>query len=77
MRFEIQKVKQLHVAAVKQRLRTCGFAGMWVTVKTAMPKSFSEDLKWRVVYMVCLEGKTIQEVSRDMYVSHPTVDQVM
>ena len=35
-------------------------------VQTAMPKGFSEDLRWTVVYMVCLQGKTIQEVPRDM-----------
>ena len=50
---------------------------MCVTVKTAMPKSYSEELRWRVVYIVCLEGKTIQEVSRDMYVSHSTVDRLV
>ena len=27
--------------------------------------------------MVCLEGKTIQEVSRNMYVSHSTVDRLV
>ena len=27
--------------------------------------------------MVCLQGKTIQEVSRDMYVSHSTVDRLV
>ena len=48
---------------------------VYVTVKTAMPKRYSEDLRCRVVYMVCLQGKTIQEVSRDMYVSHSTVDR--
>ena len=50
---------------------------VYVTVKTAMPKGYSEDLRWRVVYMVCLQGKTIQEVSRDRYVSHSTVDRLV
>ena len=45
--------------------------------QTAMPKGYSEDLRWRVVYMACLQGKTIQEVSRHIYVSHSTVDQLV
>ena len=39
-----------------------------------MPKSYSEDLQWRIVFMVSLQGKPISQVAREMYVSHSTVE---
>ena len=41
-----------------------------------MPKCYSEDLRWRIVFIVCLQGKTIQ-VSCDTYVSHSTVERLL
>ena len=32
-----------------------------------MPKSYLEDLRWRIVLMVTLQGKPISEVAREMY----------
>ena len=40
-----------------------------------MPKGYSEDLRWRIVFQVCLQGKTIEQVARDMYVSHSSVER--
>ena len=37
-----------------------------------MPKGYSEGLQWRIV---CLQGKTIEQVAHDMYVSHSSVER--
>ena len=38
-----------------------------------MPKSYSKDLWWRIVFMISLQGKPISQVAREMHVSHSTV----
>ena len=42
-----------------------------------IPKSYSEDLPWRTVFMVSLQGKTISQVAREMYASHSTVERFL
>ena len=46
-----------------------------LTITTNRPKRYSEDLRWRIVFQVCLQGKTIEQVARDMYVSHSSVER--
>ena len=38
-----------------------------------MPKSYSADLRWRIVWQVCLQGKCVEEVARGLYVSEKSV----
>lgn len=40
-----------------------------------MAKGYSDDFKWRTVFQVCLQGKTIEQVAHDMYVSHSSVER--
>ena len=49
------------------------FCGL--TITTNMPKKYSEDLRWRIVFQVCLQGKTIEQVAHDTYVSHSSVER--
>ena len=42
-----------------------------------MPKSYSKDLWWRIVFMISLQGKPISQVAREMYVSHSTVKRFL
>ena len=38
-----------------------------------MPKSYSADLRWRIVWQVCLQGKRVEEMARDLYVSEKSM----
>lgn len=38
---------------------------------------FSADLRWRIVYHVCLQGKTIAQAAKDLYVSQSTVERIV
>ena len=42
-----------------------------------MPKGYSDDLRWRIVFLACFCGNTIEEVTRALYVSHSTVERVV
>lgn len=42
-----------------------------------MAKGYSDDFKWRTVFQVCLQGKTIEPVAHDMYVSHSSVERLV
>ena len=42
-----------------------------------MPVGFSTDLRWRIVYLVCLESKTIAQTAKDLYVSHSTMERII
>ena len=37
----------------------------------------SADLRWRIVYLICLRGYTIAQTAKDLYVSHSTVEHVV
>ena len=40
-----------------------------------MPKKYSEDLRWRIVWQHLLQGKSTKTVARDMYVSTRSVER--
>ena len=42
-----------------------------------MPVGFSADLRWRIVYLVCLQGKTIAQAAKDLYVSQSTEERIV
>ena len=42
-----------------------------------MPVGFSTDLRWRIVYLVCSEGKTISQAAKVLYVSHSTIERIV
>jgi transposase len=42
-----------------------------------MPVGLSADLRWRIVYLICLRGNTIAQTAKDLYVSHSTVERIV
>ena len=42
-------------------------------VTTAMPKSYSTDLRWRVIWLHVFLGKSIDEVAALLFISSRTV----
>ena len=40
-----------------------------------MPKKYSEDLRWRIVWQHLLQGKSTKIVAQDMYVSTRSVER--
>ena len=42
-----------------------------------MPKGYSEDFRWRVVFMICLQCMIIADVAKTLYKSHSTVERLV
>lgn len=42
-----------------------------------MPRKYSEDFRWRIVFQHCLQGKSIRLVARDNYVGKSTVERLV
>lgn len=42
-----------------------------------MPKQYSEDFRWRIVFQHCLQGKPIRDVAKDNHIGHSTVERVV
>ena len=40
-----------------------------------MPKGYSEDLRWRIVWKYFLQSKSMKEISRELYVNTRTVER--
>ena len=41
-----------------------------------MPVGLSADLRWRIVYLICLRGYTIAQTAKDLYASHSIVERI-
>ena len=48
---------------------TCGFS--------SMPRKYSDDFRWRIVFQHCLQGKSIRVVARNNYVCKSTVERLV
>ena len=40
-----------------------------------MPKAYSEDLRWRIVWLHFLQDMSVKEVARQLYVSESSVER--
>ena len=42
-----------------------------------MPRNYSEDFRWRIVFQHCLQRKSIRMVAKDNYVCKSTVERLV
>ena len=42
-----------------------------------MPRNYSEDFRWRIVFQHCLQGKSIRMVAKDNYACKSTVERLV
>ena len=42
-----------------------------------MPRKYSEDFRWRIVFQHCLQGKPIRDVAKDNHIGHSTVERLV
>ena len=59
-----------------EKLRTRNLCVLWLA-SARMPRKYSEDFRWRIVFQHCLQGKPIRDVAKNNHIGHSTVERLV